>query len=94
MNEQEYEQLKRSVKHIEARNERVEADKAWETSVFRVVSITVITYIIATAVMYGIGVDKPWLGALIPTVGYFLSTQSLPILKKRWIKKHLSKKTD
>ena len=73
---------------IEERNRRVESDKAWETSMFRVVTITVITYLIATAVMYGIGVENPWLGALIPTVGYYLSTQSLPFIKRRWIKQH------
>ncbi len=88
MNEQELEQLKQTIDRIERRNCRVEADKAWETSMFRVVSITTITYLIATAVMYGIGVDNPWLGALIPTVGYYLSTQSLPFIKRRWIKRH------
>ncbi len=73
----------------------MEADKAWETSIFRIVSITFITYIIATAVMWGIHVEKPWLGALIPTIGYYLSTQSLPRLKENWINNHLNKtKTD
>ncbi len=78
-------------KEIEKRNKRVEADKAWETSTFRVITITLTTYIIATIVMFLIGVVKPWLGALIPTLGYYLSTRSLPILKERWIKKHMRK---
>ena len=81
-----------TIEQIKERNRRVEADKAWETSTYRVISITVITYIIATAVMWGIDVERPWLGALIPTIGYYLSTQSLPFLKKRWIERHLSSK--
>ncbi len=81
-----------SIEQIKERNRRVEADKAWETSGYRVISITLITYVIATAVMWGIEVERPWLGALIPTIGYYLSTQSLPFLKKRWIEKHLSSK--
>ncbi len=88
-------QTSKDIHELQRRNQRVEADKAWETSTYRIVSITIITYIIATAVMWGIGVEQPWLGALIPTIGYYLSTQSLPFFKKRWIKKYLeSKKTD
>ncbi|NQV89172.1 MAG: hypothetical protein HQ488_02520 [Parcubacteria group bacterium] len=82
----------KTIQQIKERNRRVEADKAWETSRYRVISITLITYTIATAVMWGIEVERPWLGALIPTIGYYLSTQSLPFLKKRWIEKHLSSK--
>ncbi len=83
------EKTNETIEELQARNRRVEADKAWETSAYRIISITVITYIIATAVMWGIDVERPWLGALIPTIGYYLSTQSLPFLKKRWIEKHL-----
>lgn len=68
----------------------MEADKAWETSIFRVISITAGTYIIAGLVLYAIGNEYPLRNALIPTLGYFLSTQSLPFLKKRWIDKHFS----
>jgi len=47
----------------------------------------VATYIIASAVMYAIGIANYLLSALIPTIGYFLSTQSLPVIKRWWIKK-------
>jgi hypothetical protein len=87
----ELKKIKEELREISQRNKRVEADKAWETSVFRVVSITLITYIIAVAVMWGIGVENPWTGALIPTIGYFLSTQSLPIIKRWWIKRRLKR---
>ena len=72
---------------IKERNRRVETDKAWERSWFRILSITVATYIIASAVMYAIGIANYLLSALIPTIGYFLSTQSLPVIKRWWIKK-------
>lgn len=80
-------ELNNRIEKIEARNKRVELDKKWETSFYRKFSITIITYIIATAVMFVIRVERPFLGALIPTLGYVLSTLSLPILRKMWERK-------
>ena len=77
-------QLEADVETIKDRNLRVESDKAWETSTFRIFSITVITYIVASLVLYFLGARNPMLNALVPTAGYFLSTQSLPIIKKWW----------
>ena len=85
--EDKIQQLKNDVELIKKRNLRVEADKAWETSMFRILSICVITYVTATAVMYFIGVKNVWLNALVPTLGYYLSTQSLPAIKSWWIKR-------
>lgn len=79
--------IERVLKDIEARNQRVEADKAWETSVFRKASITLTTYLIAAAALYSIGSSRPFLDALIPVVGYVLSVQSLPFLKTWWLKR-------
>ena len=72
---------------IKERNRRVETDKAWERSGFRIFTIAAITYIIASVVMYAIGIANYLLSALIPTIGYLLSTQSLPIIKRWWVKK-------
>jgi ABC-type anion transport system duplicated permease subunit len=83
--------IEQEVQEIKRRNQKVEADKAWETSFFRVVSIVAITYLIAALVMYMIGVANYWQNALIPVVGYFLSTQSLPIIKKWWIENRWGK---
>lgn len=77
---------------IKERNRRVEADKAWERSMLRIGSITLITYIIAALVMYAIGVADYLLNALIPSIGYFLSTQSLPAVKQWWIRRFYQKK--
>lgn len=67
------EKLEKRVQDIEARNRRVEADKAWETSWTRALSIVIITYVVASMVMYFIGVSAPFTNALIPTIGFFLS---------------------
>lgn len=78
-------ELEVAVQDIQFRNSRVEGDKAWETSLTRTGFISVITYICTSIVFYLIGVEDYLLNALIPTVGYFLSTQSLPILKSWWL---------
>ncbi len=77
--------------NIKERNARVQADKAWETSWFRIISICVITYIVATLVLYFLGSDNYFLNALVPTAGYFLSVQSLPAIKKWWTAKNSNK---
>lgn len=86
-NMESFEQLEKKISAIERRNERVEADKAWETSTFRILSITAMTYVIASIVMWQIDVPRPYLNALIPTIGFYLSTQSLPAIKHWWISK-------
>jgi hypothetical protein len=83
--EDKLKQLESEIEQIKERNLRVEGDKAWERSAFRRVLILVVTYIIASIVMYTIGVTNYLLNALIPTVGYLLSTLSLPPIKRWWI---------
>lgn len=78
--------LEEDVRTIKERNLRVEGSKAWETSATRVLSLVVITYVIAAVALYAIGNDNPLRNALIPAVGFFLSTQSLPFLRRAWIR--------
>lgn len=80
-------EIENELAEIKKRNARVEADKAWETSSFRVLSVCAITYAIATIAMFFIGVRNPGLNALVPTLGFFLSTQTLPMLKKWWVER-------
>ena len=80
----EIEELKKEIDLIKDRNQKVQLDKAWETSLFRVFFITGITYIVIAIVFYLIGVENFLVNALIPTIGYYLSTQSLPLIKKWW----------
>lgn len=78
--------LEDKIKKIEKRNKRVEVDKAWETSNYRKVSIVVITYIFMVIVMYLLWMKNVFINALIPTFGYILSTLSIDLLKKNYIK--------
>ncbi|KKQ36147.1 MAG: hypothetical protein US52_C0007G0002 [candidate division WS6 bacterium GW2011_GWA2_37_6] len=82
----EIKDIKKSIELINARNKRVETDKAWETSIFRKVTIAVLTYFVMTLFMWSIDVNKPYLNAIIPTLGYVLSTLSLGVFKNAWMK--------
>ena len=84
--EEQIQKIEQELTQIKERNVRVQADKAWETSVFRKIAIAVITCILASLVLYFIGIQNFYLSACIPTLGYLLSTLSLPAIKKWWIK--------
>lgn len=84
------EQLTKDVEVIKKRNGRVEMDKAWETSLFRKTLVLVTTYIVASLVMYAIGVPDPHINSLIPTIGFFLSTLTFTFVKNWWIAKHFT----
>lgn len=86
------EDLQKEIELIKQRNLRVEADKAWEQSVTRIGTICLITYLITGIVFFQIRVPNPFANALIPTIAFFLSMQSLPFLKKWWVKKYLKQK--
>ena len=73
---------------IEQRNKRVELDKKWENSLERKLLILITTYIVMCFFMSVIGVEKAWLNAIIPTLGFFLSTLSLSFCKQIWLRKH------
>ncbi len=83
--------LEKEIMLLKARNKRVELDKAWETSWLRKGLITGLTYIVMCLILYVIGIQDFYLSALIPTIGFFLSTLSLEILKKQWIKRQKDK---
>lgn len=72
---------------IEARNRRVELDKAWETSIERKVIITALTYATIVAFFLITGLPRPFTNSLIPTAGFVISTLSIPVFKRMWVKK-------
>lgn len=80
------EHIHEELKVLQERNRRVEADKAWETSIFRKALISLITYVVASVALYSIGVENFYASAVIPTLGFLLSTLSLPSIKAWWIK--------
>ena len=59
--------LEEQVLHIQKRNTKVEADKAWETSLERKVLVALITYIIVVIVMFLLQLENIFVSALIPT---------------------------
>lgn len=84
--------LEERIKKIEDRNKKVEGDKAWETSNLRKILIIVFTYMFAVLYLKIADTTNPWFGAVVPCVGFYLSTQSINIIKKYWLKKYYNKK--
>lgn len=76
---------------LETRNARVENDKAWETSWTRRIGIMVLTYFVVVAYLHFVIKINPWLNALVPVTGFFLSTLTLSYLKNTWIHRRSSK---
>jgi len=72
---------------IHARNARVEADKAWETSWTRRLCIAALTYLFMNIWLIILGHDKAWMHASVPVFGYLLSTLGLDAVKQRWMQK-------
>ncbi len=77
-------EIEARLKVIEERNARVESDKAWETSWTRKIGIALLTYIVVVVYLrYVVHID-PWINALVPVIGFFLSTLTISIVKKYW----------
>ena len=84
---EELEQIKKDIEEIKDRNNRVEKDKAWETSYFRKILIAVLTYIVIVIFFFFVKLSNPFVNAIVPTMGFVLSTLSIPFFKKMWIKR-------
>jgi len=78
--------LELEIKKIQKRNLRVEADKAWETSYFRKILVALLTYIVIVSFFLVSGLPKPFINSIVPTLGFLLSTLTVPVFKKFWIK--------
>ena len=77
--------LHKEISLIKQRNQRVEQDKAWETSSTRKLSIAILTYLTVLTFFITIKVEKPMINAIVPTLGFLLSTLSLPFIKRWWL---------
>ena len=86
MMNQEIENLKQEVEEIKKRNRSVELDKAWETSWLRRALVAIFTYLSISIYMWAVDIERPWLNAIVPTVGFLLSTFTLPWFRKLWRK--------
>ena len=81
------EELEKRIKKIEERNKKVELDKAWEGSKTRKILIILMTYVFAVLYLKIADTTNPYFGAVVPCVGFYLSTQSINLVKNFWIKK-------
>ena len=82
--------LEKEILAIKNRNKKVEIDKAWETSWVRKFLLVIFTYLGIGFYLRAINIDKPWLNAIVPSIGFLLSTLTLPFFKKIW-EKYLNK---
>lgn len=82
-------ELENELNQIKKRNKKVELDKAWETSMIRRIFIAVLTYFVIVLFFYISGLWwNPFMNAIIPTIWFLLSTLSLNVIKKIWIKNY------
>jgi hypothetical protein len=79
--------LEKRVAAIESRNAKVEIDKAWETSYTRRGLLMLFTYLAISLYLSALGIESPWLSAIVPAVGFLLSTLSLPFFKQLWMER-------
>ncbi len=73
------------IEAIETRNKRVEADKAWEGSWTRRIAIMLLTYLVVVAYLAFVVKINPWINALVPVLGFLLSTLTVTLLKNIWL---------
>jgi hypothetical protein len=86
-------ELENRIKQIEERNNKVENDKKWEGSWIRKILLMIFTYLAIFLYFQAIGVKSAYLNAVVPTVGFLLSTLTLPLFKKWWLKTQKEKRT-
>jgi len=80
-------EIESRIEKIEARNKQVTAEKSWETSRTRVLSVIVLTYVVLVLSMQILSLPNPFVSALVPTIGYYLSTVSVGVIKRRFFDK-------
>ncbi|MDP2585622.1 MAG: hypothetical protein Q8P29_01945 [Candidatus Levybacteria bacterium] len=78
--------LEKEIKKLKERNKRVEADKNWEKSFTRRGLLIIFTYLAIGFYLNAMHIENPWLNAIVPSVGFLLSTLTLPYFKNLWIK--------
>jgi len=85
-------ELKSEIEKIKQRNRKVEADKAWETSLTRKISVIILTYMVIVITLYFLNLPNPFINAIIPALAFFLSTLTFPLFKNFWITKIYNKR--
>jgi len=76
---------KERLQSIEYRNYYKKVGKDFEGGYARVIIIMIITYIVLGFYMLFVGIGRPFINAIVPTVGFQLSTVSLKCLQHRYV---------
>ncbi len=80
--------LQQEVSLLNTRNRKVGLDKAWDQSLARTLFVAVMTFLCLGVYMSAIRVKNSWLSAIVPTVGFVLTTWSFPTAKNAWVRWH------
>mgnify|MGYP001074591815 CR=1 FL=1 len=81
-------ELEKEIEQIKQRNQKVELDKKWETSITRKICICILTYIVVIIYSYLTSkINNIFLSSLVPVIGFTLSTISLNFIRKLWEEK-------
>ncbi len=78
--------IEKEIEKLKKRNKIVEKNKAWETSYTRRILLIIFTYLTIGIYFSFIEVDRPWINAIVPALGFLLSTLTLPFFKNLWEK--------
>ena len=77
------EELEQELKAIKERNNRVELDKAWETSGTRKICICILTYVVVIIYSYIVrNFDNIFLSSLVPVIRIYIIYIIIKIYKK------------
>lgn len=74
------------IQAIKTRNRKVELDKKWETSIERKLLVATLTYVVMALIFTSAQVPNALFNALIPTLGFLLSTLTIDYAKSKWTK--------
>src|SRR5689334_7596308 len=82
----ELEDIRRELAELRERNIRVEREKAWETSWARRLLVAAMTWLGAWLWLRELGAEHAALQALVPSGAYAVSTLTLPVLRRWWMR--------
>ncbi|MFA7277941.1 MAG: hypothetical protein WC101_03065 [Candidatus Gracilibacteria bacterium] len=80
------EKIAEEIDQLKDRNKRVDINKAWETSKTRKALILMLTYIVVVIFFFVAHLPNPFINAIVPSLGFFLSTLSVSVVKGWWMK--------
>lgn len=80
--------FEQEIRELKERNERVDSDKRWETSVARRLLVALLVFCAAWAWLFIQGSETALRDALFPPCGYLLSTTALSFFRVQWEARH------